>query len=82
ATGVWQGLSAVKEVVVEPREAGKAFEQAMLHYKKVVDEGRGALLLAVCRGKASEGIDFADAHARGVVIVGIPYPALKDTRVS
>ncbi|GFH27953.1 helicase ATP-binding domain-containing protein, partial [Haematococcus lacustris] len=34
ATGVWQGLSAVKEVVVEPREAGKAFEQAMLHYKK------------------------------------------------
>ena len=42
---------------------------------------RGAVLLAVCRGKVSEGIDFADANARGVVVVGIPYPNLKDKQV-
>jgi Fanconi anemia group J protein len=42
---------------------------------------RGAVLLAVCRGKISEGIDFADANARGVIVVGIPYPNLKDKRV-
>lgn len=27
----------------------------------------GGLLLAVCRGKVSEGMDFSDHHARGVV---------------
>ena len=42
---------------------------------------RGAVLLAVCRGKVSEGIDFADANARGVIVVGIPYPNLKDKQV-
>ena len=42
---------------------------------------RGGVLLAVCRGKVSEGIDFADANARGVVVVGIPYPNLKDKQV-
>jgi len=30
---------------------------------------------------ASEGIDFADSQARGVVLVGIPYPNVKDTKV-
>jgi regulator of telomere elongation helicase 1 len=29
----------------------------------------------------SEGIDFADCHARAVIIVGIPYPPLMDPRV-
>ena len=42
---------------------------------------RGAVLLAVVRGKVSEGIDFADANARGVVVVGVPYPNVKDKRV-
>ena len=42
---------------------------------------RGGILLAVCRGKISEGIDFADANARGVVVVGIPYPNVKDKQV-
>lgn len=31
--------------------------------------GTGALLLAVCRGKVSEGMDFADNTARAVVTV-------------
>ena len=43
--------------------------------------GRGAILLAVCRGKISEGIDFADANARAVICVGIPYPNYKDPLV-
>jgi len=43
--------------------------------------GRGAILLAVCRGKISEGIDFADANARAVICVGIPYPNYKDPMV-
>ncbi len=31
-------------------------------------------MLAVCRGKLSEGLDFSDDAARAVIIVGIPYP--------
>ena len=42
----------------------------------------GALMLAVCRGKVSEGLDFADNNARAVVCVGIPFPNFKDTQVS
>lgn len=30
--------------------------------------------------QASEGIDFADDNARAVVVLGIPYPNLKDTK--
>ena len=37
-----------------------------------------ALFLAVCRGKASEGIDFADARARCVLVFGIPVPSSTD----
>lgn len=41
----------------------------------------GALLIAVCRGKVSEGLDFSDDNARAVVTVGIPFPNVKDLQV-
>nr|QZX63216.1 fanconi anemia group J protein [Halisarca dujardinii] len=41
----------------------------------------GALFLAVCRGKVSEGLDFADDHARAVITVGIPFPNVRDKQV-
>lgn len=41
----------------------------------------GALLLAVMRGRSSEGVDFLDDCARAVVVVGIPYPPLYETTV-
>jgi Fanconi anemia group J protein len=41
----------------------------------------GALMLAVCRGKVSEGLDFTDYNASAVVCVGIPFPYLKDKQV-
>lgn len=42
----------------------------------------GALLIAVCRGKVSEGLDFTDDNARAVVAVGIPFPNIKDLQAS
>lgn len=41
----------------------------------------GALLIAVCRGKVSEGLDFTDDNARAVVTIGIPFPNIKDLQV-
>ena len=38
-------------------------------------------MLAVYRGKISEGLDFSDNNARAVICVGIPFPAFKDTLV-
>lgn len=38
----------------------------------------GAVLIGVCRGKLSEGIDFSDDAARCVIVYGIPYPSYLD----
>jgi hypothetical protein len=34
----------------------------------------------VCQ--VSEGLDFADGNARAVMVVGIPYPHVKDKKVA
>lgn len=49
--------------------------------KSVADDPRGAMLLAVCQGRVSEGIDFSDDEGRTVVVAGIPFPPAKDARV-
>jgi Rad3-related DNA helicase len=41
-------------------------------------EDDGAILLAVSRGKLSEGVDYSDRDARCVIIVGIPFLDLGD----
>jgi regulator of telomere elongation helicase 1 len=37
--------------------------------------------MGVCRGRISEGLDFSDSAARMVIIIGIPYPQMNDSRV-
>lgn len=52
------------------------------YYRQITNpRGGGAVFFAVCRGKVSEGLDFADGKGRAVIITGIPYPPLKDPRV-
>ena len=67
-------------VVVEPRDT-KNLEDVLQAYYKRIDDGLPCVLLAVCRGKVSEGIDFADEYARTVCIVGIPFPSVMDLQV-
>ena len=38
-------------------------------------------MMAVCRGKLSEGIDFTDKLARAVFLIGIPYPPITDKKI-
>lgn len=52
-----------------------------MDFAHAVRTKNGAIFFAVCRGKVSEGIDFADADSRAVAIVGIPYPPLFDARI-
>ena len=53
----------------------------MQEYQNHIKNGKGAILLAVCRGKISEGLDFSDDSARMVFVVGIPYSQVSDPRV-
>lgn len=46
---------------------------ALANYQKACENGRGALLLSVARGKVSEGIDFEHHYGRAVIMIGVPY---------
>ena len=58
------------------------FSAFIARFHKCARTEAGALLFAVCRGKSSEGVDFADESARGVIVVGIPYSNTHNVRIS
>ena len=63
---------------------GKEIEQNQDFYQnffKAASKERGAALFGVLRGKGSEGVDFIDTAARGVFIIGIPFPPFKDIKI-
>ena len=77
-----------KEIFIE--EKGSGIEDIITKYYKSIDshsqnnskkKTNGALFIAVCRGKVSEGIDFSNDKCRAVVCVGIPYPNIKDLQI-
>lgn len=74
STGLWSRLQSIKSVHVEPRASGAEFSAELTKYYNGAKSFTGAILLAVCRGKASEGVDFTDHYARAVIVIGIPYP--------
>lgn len=84
-TSLWEKLEQQKTVITEPRGGGKGdFDELLQTYYdaiKYCEERDGALLIAVCRGKVSEGLDFTDDNARAVVTIGIPFPNIKDLQV-
>ncbi|RZC32720.1 regulator of telomere elongation helicase 1 -like [Asbolus verrucosus] len=81
-SGIWSGITQIKPVYVEPKDK-LSFNSAMNdYYAKIQDPSyKGAIFMGVCRGKVSEGLDFADINGRAVFITGLPYPPLKDPRI-
>ncbi|XP_020847477.1 Fanconi anemia group J protein isoform X1 [Phascolarctos cinereus] len=84
-TGLWHNLELVKTVITEPQWGQKAaFDEVLqLYYNSIKCKGDrdGALLVAVCRGKVSEGLDFSDENARAVITIGIPFPNVNNLQV-
>lgn len=75
-------LQRNKHVICEPRVGGQdAARAAFEEYASLINDHKGAMMLAVMRGKVSEGMDFRDNFARCVVICGIPYPYTKDPKI-
>lgn len=73
---VWDRLKAAKHnIVVEPSGSQDEFEERKEEYMESVRTKGGCVLLAVYRGKMSEGISFNDNNARGVVCIGVPLPS-------
>ena len=77
-------------IVVEPApmcqqstaSAARVYEAAKQRYEIAVSQAGQALLLAVYRGRMSEGVSFDDDFARGVVCIGIPFPNLTEERIA
>ncbi|OHS94883.1 hypothetical protein TRFO_10820 [Tritrichomonas foetus] len=69
-------ISSVKNIVEERSE---------ISAKKIIktfnSHRDGALLVGVCRGKISEGLDFSDDLSRIVYVFGIPYASYKEADV-
>eukprot|EP01080_Neovahlkampfia_damariscottae_P008724 gene8724-672_t len=94
-SGTMKKMLEIKDVIFEGRgiESGSKFDAEMKRFYKSIEnyeqaesEGlspkkTGGLCLAVCRGKISEGIDFANNRARLVICVGIPFPNVRDLKV-
>ena len=64
-----------KEIFREPKDAEK-YQSVMDEYYAAIYGGikKGAIMMGVCRGRMSEGLDFSDNAARMVIIIGIPFP--------
>ncbi|CAO3639856.1 unnamed protein product [Cunninghamella echinulata] len=94
STGIYDQMESKKKIFIEPQGDNKAKFKAMLKkFYKTIEEveddymftndgNTGALFFAVYRGKISEGIDFTDNNCRTVIAVGIPYPSIKDSKIS
>ncbi|KAI7822484.1 hypothetical protein BX661DRAFT_226447 [Kickxella alabastrina] len=70
--GVLKDVWKHKLIFVETPDAAET-SVALQNYRAACNNGRGAVLLSVARGKVSEGIDFDHNYGRAVIMFGIPY---------
>ena len=81
-SNIWQRMLAIKAVVLEPKSSAE-LPEAMGEFTRFLGmpKSSGCILMGVCRGKISEGIDFANEQCRAVVITGLPFPPAFDPKV-
>ena len=76
----WKRLLSKKPIVLEPRSTSD-LNDAIAEFKKFVSLPPGCVLMGVCRGKISEGIDFNDDMCRAVIVTGLPFAPYLDPKV-
>lgn len=74
---IWDKLYDEKTVFREPKDSTKV-DEVLQQYSEAIDRGTGGILLSVIGGKMSEGINFSDKLGRGVVVVGLPFPNIRN----
>jgi len=79
---IWERLRSIKSIVLEPKSSIE-LKDAIHEFDKYIamPKSPGCILMGVCRGKISEGIDFADDKCRAVLITGIPFAPYLDPKV-
>lgn len=79
----WKRLLSRKAVIVEPKTTSE-LPAAIAEFHKFLGtpKSTGCVLMGVCRGKISEGIDFSHNMCRAVVITGLPFAPYLDPKVN
>ncbi|XP_069769275.1 general transcription and DNA repair factor IIH helicase subunit XPD isoform X3 [Narcine bancroftii] len=70
--GILENIQRNKLIFIETQDAAET-SVALEKYQEACENGRGAILLSVARGKVSEGIDFVHHYGRAVIMFGVPY---------
>uniref|UniRef100_A0A668W3E1 General transcription and DNA repair factor IIH helicase subunit XPD n=1 Tax=Oreochromis aureus TaxID=47969 RepID=A0A668W3E1_OREAU len=70
--GILENIQRNKLIFIETQDAAET-SMALEKYQEACENGRGAILLSVARGKVSEGIDFVHHYGRAVLMFGVPY---------
>lgn len=77
---ILDSIGNYKQIVYEPKDR-REMQREMERYYAAIKQGKGAVFFSICRGKVSEGLDFADEKGRAVIVVGLPFPPSKDPKV-
>ena len=78
-TTIHMALTSQKSLFIESKDRDEFTK--IINQFELAAISKGAILFAVCRGKASEGIDFRNDKCRAVVCIGFPFPNLGDAKV-
>lgn len=79
---IYEEINNLKKVFSEPQTSSISVEEVLDQFGTEIQACKdandlahtGAILFSVVGGKMSEGINFSDDLARGVIMIGLPFP--------
>uniref|UniRef100_A0A1X7SPS6 Regulator of telomere elongation helicase 1 homolog n=1 Tax=Amphimedon queenslandica TaxID=400682 RepID=A0A1X7SPS6_AMPQE len=81
-SNIFMRMEQHKQIFEEPKFKNEFNSVMSAYYEKIGSADKvGGAFFGVCRGKVSEGLDFADNNGRAVIITGLPYPPFAEPKV-